>query len=239
MTTLPLKDLAVIQNSGLEIPERALAVCTCTRDVSANWLINLVASQVSEQSGRKVLLVSFIDSSAAHLRGLKRLGFDAATDPSKFEILNLSSKLFDTSLQPTSVNILTKHILAKLGDKSTVILECPDFLLASGQNEWSHVAEMVTAVRQAAHSVYLFCNADMTLISGETPLSQSQYQFLVQLTYTASVVLSLRSLDTGRAEDVTGVLRIARGPKAKADLNILESEYLYLVQDNTVKLFYR
>lgn len=238
MTSLSLKDLVFLENGSVDIPAKSLAICTSSLEVSPAWLIQYVISQVAKT--RHVLLVSFVDHSATHRRGLKRMGFD---NSSHLDILDLSTKLYSVgqSFQPTSLDVLKSEIMAKIkpDNQTTLILESPDFLLASNHHEWSSLTTMITSLRKLSHNMYIFCNADTPLISGDTVVSRSQAQFLIQIMHSSYLSLSLRPLDTGRAEDVTGVLRVVRGPKIDQSVMVQESEYLYLVGDTTTKLFYR
>ncbi|AAS54153.1 AGL338Wp [Eremothecium gossypii ATCC 10895] len=53
-------------------------------------------------------------------------------------------------------------------------------------------------------------------------------------------VLSLRPLDTGRAKDVTGILQVTQGGSLEeSDVHVVENEYLFHVQKESIKLFYR
>lgn len=61
--------------------------------------------------------------------------------------------------------------------------------------------------------------------------------FVLGLAHRAVALISIRPLSTGRADDVTGTLTIARGPK---DLGKVEPEsYQYHVAGDVVKIFYK
>ena len=88
-------------------------------------------------------------------------------------------------------------------------------------------------------------SADYPLLqSPSTPVEVDHSAFVSGLAQQAYFVLSLRLLSTGIAKDVSGVLRITRGPEAKdleaADGEIAEKEFLYFVAgDGSVKVFER
>jgi elongator complex protein 6 len=81
-----------------------------------------------------------------------------------------------------------------------------------------------------------------------TPLEKNHASFVVGLAHRADMVLQLRTLDTGAAKDVSGVLRMSRGggyepeigQEGKEDGEIAEKEVLYFVQrDGGVRVFGR
>lgn len=68
-----------------------------------------------------------------------------------------------------------------------------------------------------------------------TPLEQAHMAFVVSVAHQASYTMSTRSMSTGVAKDVSGVLRITRGREA-----VEEKEVLYFVGgDGVVSLFER
>lgn len=82
------------------------------------------------------------------------------------------------------------------------------------------------------------------------PLARAHTRLLASLTHTAHSVFQLRSLDTGVARDITGVLRINRGCNGSdeyrrgLDMEVgreeFSGEYLYrLVGDGGVRVFQR
>jgi elongator complex protein 6 len=87
--------------------------------------------------------------------------------------------------------------------------------------------------------LFVFCNCDEPLVMNSSPIAEQQSNFLTQTMHNASLIISLRPFETGRADDVTGIMRITRGPRLMDDVQVVENEYLYLVSGETVKLFYR
>ncbi|KAI7973162.1 hypothetical protein EIK77_004439 [Talaromyces pinophilus] len=87
-----------------------------------------------------------------------------------------------------------------------------------------------------------------TTSAAATPLEKNHASFVVGLAHRADMVLQLRTLDTGAAKDVSGVLRMSRGggyepeigQEGKEDGEIAEKEVLYFVQrDGGVRVFGR
>jgi len=82
--------------------------------------------------------------------------------------------------------------------------------------------------------------------SGFEPLAIDNAAFMVSLTHMAKWVLSCRMLETGWAEDVSGVVRVTRGGCADGDDEeyrgdeVREGEWLYHVGgDASVKVWGR
>ncbi|AET40387.1 Elongator subunit ELP6 Ecym_5652 [Eremothecium cymbalariae DBVPG len=65
-------------------------------------------------------------------------------------------------------------------------------------------------------------------------------RFPIAAFHKSIAVFNLKPLDTGRARDVTGIFRITRGGNSQIDeVHVIENEYLFHVQKETTKLFYR
>lgn len=88
-------------------------------------------------------------------------------------------------------------------------------------------------------------NADSALVSrARTRLEREESAFVVTLAHQASTVTSLRTLDTGLARDVSGVLRVTTtSPAGSGDRggpdHWHEQEVLYFVKDGSVEVFNR
>ena len=78
-----------------------------------------------------------------------------------------------------------------------------------------------------------------------TPLEVNHAAFVMWVAHQAVVVMETRALDTGTAKDVTGVLRITRGPATNTNAEtemgkFMEKEVLYYVGgDGGVRVFER
>ncbi|KAF3390591.1 hypothetical protein F1880_009174 [Penicillium rolfsii] len=140
------------------------------------------------------------------------------------------------------------------GDEILLIVDQPDFLLAAtgatmgiGATE---MAEWVTGLQQHVHATVLTMAADSPLIhnastSGNqvsTPIETEHAAFAIGMAHKARSVMQLRTLETGAARDVSGVLRISQGGgwTAEADDTLGERELLYYIQrDGGVRVFGR
>jgi elongator complex protein 6 len=96
---------------------------------------------------------------------------------------------------------------------------------------------------QHAYSTIITALADMSLIqSHKTPLERNHVAFATSMAHQARAVISLRLLSTGVAKDVSGVLRITKGPEVDDDdgQTADEKELLfYIGGDGNVKVFER
>ena len=88
----------------------------------------------------------------------------------------------------------------------------------------------------------LIHNASTSGLQGATPLETDHAAFGIGLAHRARAVMQLRTLETGAARDVSGVLRISRGGgwTVGAEDNLDEKELLYYIQrDGGVRVFGR
>ncbi|KAL2150009.1 hypothetical protein VTH82DRAFT_7685 [Thermothelomyces myriococcoides] len=136
----------------------------------------------------------------------------------------------------------------RAGRKVVLVIDGLDFVLAAmdpnsrpgGPPEaaWTAtgVKEVLTELREATHAAIVTLAADDPLIKEqETTLEKQHAWFALSLAHEADTVLSLRLLDTGAAQDVSGVIRITNR-RAPAQ----NHEYLYHVGgDGAVRVFER
>ncbi|KAL2183465.1 hypothetical protein L209DRAFT_759070 [Thermothelomyces heterothallicus CBS 203.75] len=134
------------------------------------------------------------------------------------------------------------------GRKVVLVIDGLDFVLAAMDPSsrpggppdaaWTAmgVKEVVTELREATHAAIVTLAADDPLIKEqETTLEKQHAWFVLSLAHEADAILSLRLLDTGAAQDVSGVIRITnrRDPAQN-------HEYLYHVGgDGGVRVFER
>ena len=103
----------------------------------------------------------------------------------------------------------------------------------------------VTVTKKRAHSILFTAAADLALTqsSSSTPLEVAHATFLMSLAHQARLIMCVRGLDTGVAQDISGVLRVSRGAEGWLDRDnvvVEEREYLYHVAgDVGVKVFER
>lgn len=89
----------------------------------------------------------------------------------------------------------------------------------------------------------MFVAADSALLmNGKTRMENEHATFLLSLAHEASSTLSFRTLDTGLAKDVSGVLRLTDKRYGAHEEKVIgggDKELLYYVKDSTVQIFGR
>ncbi|KAE8354238.1 hypothetical protein BDV28DRAFT_88875 [Aspergillus coremiiformis] len=138
-----------------------------------------------------------------------------------------------------------------------LIIDQPDLLLAAtGPSKGIGATEMgewVMGLQQNAYATIMTLSADSPLIHNAsaiahqpaTPLETEHAAFAIGSAHRAQMVMQLRSLETGAARDVSGVLRVGKGgawgqKDAGTEGNWEEKEVLYFVQrDGGVRVFGR
>ncbi len=179
--------------------------------------------------------------------GIRGNGIQNNYKPGPFQdIDDLFKQLYTiiSKLTPTSSN--------SNNNKPAIILEAPDILLSSNLFNSKQLLKLMFSLQKVSSSLYVSLNIDEELIDidkhpEQTSIEFQQYDFLVHMIHRASLIIGLKPLETGRAKDVTGILRISRGTvPLSIDENdekineIQEREYFYLVNgDAQVQLFFR
>ncbi|KAL8953988.1 MAG: hypothetical protein Q9222_000198 [Ikaeria aurantiellina] len=138
-----------------------------------------------------------------------------------------------------------------------LVLDGVDFLLAATENKLDGILDMIWELREVGASNYpggihvhlptfslsqqqiesttISMSADYPLIQVQnTPLEVDHAAFVMSIAHQANAIWSVRELETGSAKDVSGVLRITKGPAAKNEdlaggYGIEEKEVLYFV----------
>ncbi|KAJ5766852.1 uncharacterized protein N7511_004468 [Penicillium nucicola] len=175
----------------------------------------------------------------------------------------IAKKLHFTGRGLAALDLMEKDIMSVIeqqkssmedGEELVLILDQPDLLLAAtgpgmgiGATE---MAEWVTGLQQHAHATVLTLATDAPLIhnasvsAGQlaTTIESEHAAFAIGLAHRARSVMQLRTLETGAAKDVSGVLRISRGGgwSAGEEESLEEKEVLYFIQrDGGVSVFGR
>ncbi|KAF3768479.1 hypothetical protein M406DRAFT_344661 [Cryphonectria parasitica EP155] len=133
-----------------------------------------------------------------------------------------------------------------------LLMDQPDVLLAAaggvaeGIDSWG-LRELVLDLQEKIHATILTLAADEPLVSPQSSTLEIEHaSFLLSIAHGAEAVISLRTLESGKARDVSGVVRISSssssngggvsGSKRPAETR----EYLYNVAfDGTVRVFER
>ncbi|KAI4752797.1 hypothetical protein E4T52_03686 [Aureobasidium sp. EXF-3400] len=176
-----------------------------------------------------------------------------SNQPSKQTYLKDSSiPSTHTSLLSTLSSLASTHPTRKYH----LILDAPTLLLSTTSTlSASALSSLLLSLRSLVSTTTLVLEADFPFVSAAlpdlnhnpTPLEAAHAAFVVQQAHISTWVLSLRPLDTGKARDVSGVIRVCRGgawdddvEKDTKEQERKELEALYFVQnDGGVRVFER
>nr|CAE84404.1 Elp6 protein [Nakaseomyces delphensis] len=129
-------------------------------------------------------------------------------------------------------------------ESSLIVLEQPELLLLLVPNLSADMlsSKFINVLRKKCALLVVNTVTDSVQVENDTAPASEFKRFLQTNIFKSNVVLSLSPLPTGRAKDVTGTLRITRGPKSFEgfipEIHVVENEYLYLTERETTKLFY-
>lgn len=129
--------------------------------------------------------------------------------------------------------------------KINIIIEAPEILLQMKED-----ASAIDLIREL-HLLQKLGNVILSISSDEPLIDYSEFEsdvstkhavLLSSLIHKSNLLISLRPLSTGRADDITGELKIHKACVGFEDigLEIIEKSYLYNVnKESTVKLFFK
>ncbi|KAI8632663.1 hypothetical protein F5Y19DRAFT_471833 [Xylariaceae sp. FL1651] len=218
-----------------------------------------------------VVLVSFLRDYAFWKDGSRRLGLDLdlAMKKGSFTFVDGLTGLFapskdDGRRQHVTDNLgkrvlsnpTTDHLRRALEDavahvsgissetQTVLVIDQPDFFLAAAGEAVSSqsLRNIILSLREKTRSCIVTVSADEPLISAQdTVLEKEHASFTLSLVHDASLVMSLRMLETGTAKDVSGVLRVTPGgDEGTAGTIVEDRELLYFIGgDGNVRVFER
>ena len=133
--------------------------------------------------------------------------------------------------------------------KTIVIMDGLDFLLASRPSFTAlALSRTIMTLRQHVHNIIVTTSADYPLLhnssSSAAPLEAEHRAFVTTMAHQSRTVVQLRSLGTGAAKDISGVLRVSAGgaydESKEDDAAFEEAEWLYQVRgDGSVRIWGR
>lgn len=243
-------DHSVISDQIFQNGFHHLITITASPFTSPTWLINsLVESQIlgrpyslnSDSSAvqghsRPVTVGSFVHEPQLFHNALGKL----KVSPQKYKVVDLVTDLVAKSLGKPK-NRLYNDILQQfpLQAQSVIVLEQPELLLSLLEGSTSdEIHSQLIAPLMKRCSVLILATNIYNDGEDTTRDSLELSRFTLGCIYKSIAIMSLRPLETGRASDVTGTLRITRGG-VRSPVHVVENEYLYLNQKETTRLFYR
>ena len=136
-----------------------------------------------------------------------------------------------------------------ISSKIILVMDGLDFLLASQPSITSlTLSHTIMTFRRRIRNVIVTCSADYPLLhvssTAATPLEHNHRNFVTTMAHQSRVVAQLRSLGTGAAKDISGVLRMSAGGAyddvEEQDAGFEEGEWLYHVKgDGSVSVWGR
>jgi elongator complex protein 6 len=144
---------------------------------------------------------------------------------------------------------IEQNTRSEQASKTILIMDGLDFLLASQPSITSlALSRTIMTLRQHFHSAIITSSADSPLLHNSspaaTPLESEHRAFVTTIAHQSRAVIQLRSLETGAAKDISGVLRVSAGGAhdnfEDEDSGLEEGEWLYQVKgDGGVKVWGR
>ncbi|KAG5513344.1 hypothetical protein PMAC_001407 [Pneumocystis sp. 'macacae'] len=255
-------------------PKGTLVAVTSTVYVSPTFIIHHFI-RTSIQNNRAVVLVSFVNDFQELVFLSKKWGFDFASKTSSEKLVyvdgltRLYGHLPDNEFRKYGifpvirVNLLGESNLddifsaiqsgidqvSSLGEMPSLILWGADFLVASEILTPPDILSMISMVH---HCIVTF-NVDFAFLSPKKRLSELEVNYSIfvhAIIYQSHSIISLRQLPSGRAKEVTGIIRLSRGSGYYATQEDIEEcvsgikesestqfEMLYWVHDLGVRVF--
>lgn len=148
------------------------------------------------------------------------------------ELLKFTSFLsdFTSNLENWDTYILNQ-IKENTLQRPIVIIEHPELLI-------SIIPGMT--INKLISKLTEFQKFSTLYIVTSTSLTKSYQTLLPSLLHRSSLIISLTSLSTGRADDISGILSVSSGPKfMSSNPKISDRQYSYYVSTNSVKLYFK
>lgn len=209
---------------------------TSTRGPVSNEAID-EKLQNSRESSTKVVYISFSNNLNYYAYYFKRTtGIDLNSNGNgnsllndKYFFINCFDDLFTTLLnndisEESVVKFFTTHILDKIASIAStnenndivVFLENPEFLLSSTSITPYSLLKLIHKLQKLAQLTFIINSIDQPLIDFNTYNDTQSIEFKVtkllsHLVHRCNLVINVKPLSTGRADDVTGNVTVSRG----------------------------
>lgn len=261
MTKVPLQ-----LEQYLELPSTAssLALYTSTLGAVPNWLVlRLLYHTLVTRDSATVILISFLRDGTFWQGAAQRMGLDLLhmQQINHYRFVDGLSELFLNgkmrknssalhTLCNSEIEQVNRDIRAVIHEikegnqerKILLVLDGVDFLLAAGDNCSSvKMEDMILDLREEAYATVLVVSADLPLVASlKSPLECEHSAFLLSMAHQSELIMSLRTLDTGTAKDVSGELRITCKPMDNHQTKHEDKEFLYFIgSKSNLELFER
>ncbi|CCJ30859.1 unnamed protein product [Pneumocystis jirovecii] len=229
-------------NNSVLPPKGSLISVTSTVSVSPIFIIYHFI-RTSIQNNRAVVLVSFLNDfqelgfdfasktcseKLVYVDGLTMLyGYLSEEQCKKYELFStIRITLYGESNLDDIFSAIRSGIDkgSSLNEMPSLILWGADFLVASEILTPSDILSMISICKEMVHHCIVTFNVDFAFLSPKRRSSELEVNYSIfvhSIIYQSHSIISLRQLPSGRAKEVTGIIRLSRG-----------SGY-YAAQDNT------
>ncbi|CCE61640.1 hypothetical protein TPHA_0A05660 [Tetrapisispora phaffii CBS 4417] len=259
---LIFSDHSVISNQMCNGSTHDLILVTHSEATSPTWLLNALVEtivfgvpyslkaeanssqhQVGKSSSRNVSLCSFVHDLKFVENSLMKLKIDV----NQCTFIDCMTNFIVNNIGKSN-EVTLKTLVEKFptNTNGTIFLEQPELLL-------SLLDDLTSDQLQKMFIIPLMKKCGLLIIASNTGLvaidedhiaakELTEFKrFFISNMHKALVIMNLKPLDTGRAKDITGTLRITRGGKHNSydKIHPVENEYLYLTKRDSTKLFYR
>lgn len=251
-------DHSVISKKLFGEGNNTMITLTSMQATQASWALNVLvesylfgypislnseqrAGTLSADKKAFVTLASLTHNTAYFQATLNKLQVNS----SQYKIVDIFSD-FVGLINGKSADKILKMLVDMFPDNrdSFIVLEQPELLLSLVPNLTSDMlnTKFINELRKKCALLVVNTVIDSVQEENESAPAVEYKRFLQTNIYKSNVVISLSPLPTGRAKDVTGTLKITRGPKSfegfVPDIHVVENEYLYLTEKEATKLFY-
>lgn len=232
---------------------------THTQGTSPSWLLNLLIENSlygtcvinhEKNQHREVradsIVISFLHDYEYFEKDLRRNGIEV-NDNKQFHFIDLFTDLFQKISTPESIAKTFDQIATQIqsfpNKKRIVFIEGIEFLLSATNIQSIQLLNQINKLNKVANGIFVISSVDKELIdvhhSNPNLPEFKTLDFVIRLLHRSNIVLGLRPLETGRAKDITGTLTISKGTVPFESLVISEKEYLFFINRESTKLFYR
>lgn len=247
------------------IPEKVFAtdplfgLITHTQGTSPSWLLNLLIENSlygtcvinhEKNQHREIradtVVISFLHDFEYFEKDLRRNGIEL-NDNKQFHFIDLFTDLFQKISTPESIAKTIDQIATQIqsipNKKRILFIEGIEFLLSATSISSIELLNQIDKLNKVTNGIFVISSVDKELIdvhqSNPNLPEFKTLDFVIRLLHRSNIVLGLRPLETGRAKDITGTLTISKGTVPFDSLVISEKEYLFFINRESTKLFYR
>lgn len=260
------KNNSILDDTILNSQNSYSTLVSYVEGTQPTWLVNsiietsLVGTSILNKDLKKasnrsdVFVLSFTNPKDFYIKNLKKHGIDLKTEK-QFHFIDCFSDLFTKYItSPVEKNSgvikMFDEIFRIIGTfentKKVIILESPEILMFSIDITSIQLSNFVMTLNRLCRNLYIISSqnfpqhVDLTSEHLLDPVYKNT-DFLTRLHHRSNLNIYLEPLTTGRADDITGILTITKGPQPyKENINVNEKSYVYhLTKESNIKLYFK